>query len=77
MAKVVGMDPQQYRVFLPGTRFFDAAANRQAFDSQNPQSLVRVAPTIAAFLLSNKLIEGHPDAAQGVDRSLLDAAVTP
>jgi NitT/TauT family transport system substrate-binding protein len=77
MAKVVGMDPQQYKVFLPGTRFFDAAANRQAFDPQNPQSLVRVAPTIAAFLLSNKLIEGHPDAAQGVDRSLLDAAVTP
>jgi NitT/TauT family transport system substrate-binding protein len=77
MAKVVGMDPQQYRVFLPGTRFFDAAANRQAFDPQNPQSLVRVAPTIAAFLQSNKLIEGRPDAAQGVDRSLLDAAVTP
>jgi NitT/TauT family transport system substrate-binding protein len=77
MAKVVGMDPQQYRVFLPGTRFFDAAANRAAFDPQNPQSLVRVAPTITAFLLSNKLIEGHPDAERGVDRSLLDAAVTP
>jgi NitT/TauT family transport system substrate-binding protein len=77
MAKVVAMDPQQYRVFLPGTRFFDAAANRQAFDPQNPQSLVRVAPTITAFLLSNKLIEGHPDAEKGVDRSLLDAAVTP
>ena len=60
MAKVVGMDPQQYRVFLPGTRFFDAAANRDAFDPQSPQSLVRVAPTIAAFLLSNKLIDGHP-----------------
>jgi len=77
MAKVVGMDPQQYRVFLPGTRFFDAAANRAAFDPQNAQSLVRVAPTIAAFLLSNKLIEGKPDAERGVDRSLLDAAVTP
>jgi NitT/TauT family transport system substrate-binding protein len=77
MAKVVGMDPQQYRVFLPGTRFSDAAANRAAFDPENPQSLIRVAPTIAAFLLSNKLIEGHPDAQRGVDRSLLDAAVTP
>jgi NitT/TauT family transport system substrate-binding protein len=50
MAKVVGMDPQQYHVFLPGTRF---------------------------FLLSNKLIEGHPDAERGVDRTLLDAALTP
>jgi NitT/TauT family transport system substrate-binding protein len=77
MAKVVGMDPQQYHVFLPGTRFFDAAANRAAFDPQNPQSLVHVAPTIAAFLLSNKLIEGHPDAERGVDRTLLDAALTP
>lgn len=77
MAKVVGMDPEQYRVFLPGTRFFDAAANRDAFDSRNEQSLVRVAPVIAAFLLSNKLIEGHPDADRGVDRSLLDAALSP
>jgi NitT/TauT family transport system substrate-binding protein len=77
MAKVVGMDPEQYRVFLPGTRFFDAAANREAFDPRSEHSLVRVAPTIAAFLLSNKLIDGQPDAAKGVDRSLLDAALTP
>ena len=77
MAKVVGMDPEQYRVFLPGTRFFDAAANREAFDARNERSLVRVAPTIATFLQSNKLIEGHPDAERGVDPSLLDAALTP
>ena len=75
MSKVVSMSPQQYRVFLPGTRFFDAAANLEAFDSSNPHSLVRVAPSIAAFLLSNKLIDGQPDAAKGVDRSLLDAAL--
>jgi NitT/TauT family transport system substrate-binding protein len=77
MAKVVGMDPEQYRVFLPGTRFFDAAANRDAFDAHSEHSLVRVAPTIAAFLLSNKLIDALPDATKGVDRSLLDAASTP
>jgi NitT/TauT family transport system substrate-binding protein len=77
MAKVVGMDPEQYRVFLPGTRFFDAAANREAFDAQKEHSLVRVAPTLAAFLQSNKLIEGRPDAERGVDPSLLDAALTP
>jgi NitT/TauT family transport system substrate-binding protein len=77
MAKVVGMDPEQYRVFLPGTRFFDAAANRDAFDPNSEHSLVRVAPTIAAFLLSNKLIDALPDAAKGVDRSLLDAAWSP
>jgi NitT/TauT family transport system substrate-binding protein len=75
MSHVVSMSPEQYRVFLPGTRFFDATANQQAFDAHNPQALVSVAPTIAAFLLSNKLIEGQPDAARAVDRSLLDEAI--
>lgn len=75
MAKVVSLSPEQYRVFLPGTRFFDALANEEAFDVKSPKGLVNVAPTIAAFLLSNKLIDGHPDAAQAVDRSLLDAAL--
>ncbi len=75
MSKVVGLSPQQYRVLLPGTHFFDAAANQEAFDPQSPKGLVNVAPTIAAFLLSNKLIDGRPDAAQAVDRSLLDAAL--
>ena len=76
MSHVVGMSPDQYRVFLPGTRFFDAAANQEAFDAHNPQSLVNVAPTIAAFLSSNKLLDGQPDAARSVDRSLLDEALT-
>jgi NitT/TauT family transport system substrate-binding protein len=76
MSKVVSMSPDQYRVFLPGTRFFDARANLEAFDASNPNSLVRVAPSIAAFLLSNKLIDGQPDAAKGIDRSVLDAAIT-
>jgi len=75
MSKVVRMSPERYRVFLPGTRFFDAAANLEAFDANNPRSLVRVAPSIAAFLLANKLIDGQPDAAKGVDHSLLDAAL--
>ena len=77
MAKVVGMDKAQYRVFLPGTKFFDAAANRDAFDPHSPRSLVSVAPTIGGFLLSNKLIDAQPDATKGVDRSLIDAALTP
>ena len=75
MSRVVGMSPDQYRVFLPGTRFFDATANQQAFDARNPRALVNVAPTIAAFLLSNKLIDGQPVAARAVDRSLLDEAL--
>jgi NitT/TauT family transport system substrate-binding protein len=77
MSKVVSMDAAQYRVFLPGTRFFDRDANASAFDAKEPHSLVRVAPTIAAFLLSNKLIDGQPQAAQGVDGSLLQEALHP
>ncbi|MGC1458148.1 MAG: ABC transporter substrate-binding protein [Steroidobacteraceae bacterium] len=75
MSKVVSMAPDQYRVFLPGTRFFDAAANQEAFDPKSPRSLVSVAPNLAAFLLANKLIDGRPDAAKGVDRSVIDAAI--
>ncbi len=75
MSKVVSLSPEQYRVFLPGTHFFDAAANLEAFDPKSPKGLVSVAPTIAAFLLSNKLIDGQPDAPKAVDRSLLDAAL--
>jgi NitT/TauT family transport system substrate-binding protein len=75
MSRIVSMSPEQYRVFLPGTRFFDAAANLEAFDPKSPRSLVRVAPNIGAFLLANKLIDGQPDAAKGVDRSLIDAAI--
>lgn len=75
MAKVVSMKPEEYAVFLPGTRFFDAAANTAAFDPKQPQSLVAVAPTIAAFLNEHKLIEGKPDAAKGVDGSLLAEAL--
>lgn len=75
MAKVVSMDPAQYKVFLPGTRLFDAAANQDAFTPTSPTSLIAVAPTIASFLMANKLLDGKPDAAAGLDRSILDAAL--
>lgn len=75
MAKVVGMKPEDYKVFLPGTRFFDAAANRAAFDAAQPASLQAVAPTIAGFLHDNKLLEGKPDAGRGVDATLLAEAL--
>jgi len=75
LAKVVGMKPADYKVFLPGTRFFDAAANAEAFDPRSSHSLVAVAPIIATFLINNKLIDGKPDAGTGVDRSIFDQAV--
>ncbi|MCB4360499.1 ABC transporter substrate-binding protein [Quatrionicoccus australiensis] len=75
MSKVVSMKADEYKVFLPGTKFFDAAANQAAFNAADPKSLQTVAPTIAKFLLDNKLIDGKPDAAKGIDASLLTEAL--
>lgn len=75
MAKVVGMDAKDYKVFLPGTRFFDQQANLKAFGpATDPISLLGVAPTIAKFLLDNKLMEGKVDFARGIDASLVKEA---
>jgi NitT/TauT family transport system substrate-binding protein len=72
MAKVVGMDAKDYKVFLPGTKFFDQQANLQAFGpATDPTSLLGVAPTIVKFLLDNKLLEGKVDFAKGIDASLV------
>ena len=75
MSKVVGMTPAEYKVFMPGTRFFDSAANQSAFDGKQAQSLAATAPTIAAFLTEHKLIDGKPDAARGIDATLLADAL--
>ena len=76
MSKVVDMKPQEYKVFLPGTRFFDAKLNQQAMgDASQPLSLLGVAPTVVKFLSENKLLEGTPDVAKGIDASLLADAL--
>jgi NitT/TauT family transport system substrate-binding protein len=75
MAKVVSMDPAEYKIFLPGTRFFTQKDNLQAFGpASTSQSLLAVSPTIIKFLSDNKLIEGKPDAAKGLDASLVKEA---
>jgi NitT/TauT family transport system substrate-binding protein len=71
MSKVVSMKPAEYQVFLPGTRFFNAADNLAAMDAANPKSLVAVGPAIHQFLSSNKLVEGAVDFGNGIDKSLL------
>jgi len=72
MAKVVGMEAKEYKIFLPGTRFFDQKANLQAFGpASDATSLLGVAPTIAKFLVDNKLMEGKVDYAKGLDASLV------
>jgi NitT/TauT family transport system substrate-binding protein len=75
MAKVVGMEAKEYKIFLPGTKFFDQKANLQAFGSAtDPTSLLGVAPTIAKFLVDNKLMEGKVDYVKGLDASLVKEA---
>lgn len=75
MAKVVGMEAKEYKIFLPGTKFFDQKANLQAFGpASDATSLLGVAPTIAKFLLDNKLMEGKVDYAKGLDASLVKEA---
>jgi NitT/TauT family transport system substrate-binding protein len=72
MGKVVNMPAAEYKIFLPGTRFFDQKANMQAFGpASDPTSLLGAAPTIAKFLLDNKLMEGKVDFAKGLDGSLV------
>lgn len=75
MAKVVSLPAADYKVFLPGTRFFNAQANEEAFNPASATSLQSVAPVIADFLLSNRLIDGKPDAGKGLDASLLAEAL--
>jgi NitT/TauT family transport system substrate-binding protein len=72
MAKVVSMKPDEYKVFLPGTRFFGQKDNLQAFGpASDSKSLLGVGPTIEKFLAENKLLEGKVDFAKGLDASLV------
>jgi len=75
MSKVVSMDAAEYKVFLPGTRFFAQKENLEAFGpASKSQSLLGVSPTIIKFLTDNKLIDGKPDPSKGLDSSLVKEA---
>lgn len=76
MSKIVGLTPEEYKVFLPGTRFFGQAENLEAFgsDASTTKTLIGAAPTIVRFLEDNKLIEGKADFARALDASLVREA---
>jgi NitT/TauT family transport system substrate-binding protein len=75
MAKVVGMQADEYKVFLPGTRFFGEKENLDAFGAaSDSKSLLASAPVIVKFLDDNKLIEGKPAYAKALDASLVKEA---
>lgn len=76
MAKVVGMKPDAYKIFLPGTHFFSLEDNLKALGPETePSSLLAVGPTIAQFLKDNRLIYNAPDQTMGVDASLVAEAL--
>jgi NitT/TauT family transport system substrate-binding protein len=69
------MQPDEYKVFLPGTRFFGEKENLEAFGAaSDSKSLLASAPVIVKFLDDNKLIEGKPDYAKALDASLVKEA---
>lgn len=62
MAKVVEQKPEDYKAFLPGTKFFDLDANLNAFEKRTDDaSLVGSGKKIADFLKSIDLIKTVPD----------------
>ncbi|MCW5626366.1 MAG: ABC transporter substrate-binding protein [Burkholderiales bacterium] len=73
MAKVVELSVDEYRVFLPGTRFFGQKENLEAFGTgtDTTKTLMGAAPVIVKFLEQYKLIEGKPDFAKALDASLV------
>jgi len=75
MSHVVSMPAAEYKVFLPGTKFFNEKDNMQAFGpASDATSLLGVAPSVSKFLLDNKLMEGTADFAKGLDDSLIKEA---
>jgi NitT/TauT family transport system substrate-binding protein len=62
MAKVVEQKPEDYKVFLPGTKFFDLKANLEAFEKRSDdKSLAGSGKTICDFLKGVDLIKKVPD----------------
>lgn len=75
MSKVVELSPAEYKVFLPGTRFFGEKDNLEALGSATtPRSLLATAPVIVKFLEEHKLIDGKPEFAKAIDASLVKEA---
>lgn len=63
MAKVVEQKPADYQAFLPGTKFFDLAANLEAFEKKekDPKSLYGSGKVISDFLKGLDLIKTVPN----------------
>ena len=62
MAKVVEQKPEDYKVFLPGTKLFDLKANTEAFEKRaDDKSLAGSGKTISEFLKGLDQIKKIPE----------------
>jgi NitT/TauT family transport system substrate-binding protein len=74
MAKVVEQKPADYKVFLPGTKFFDLKANLEAFEkSSDDKSLSGSGKTISDFLKGLDQIKKIPDYDAALDPQFVKA----
>ena len=76
MAKVVEQKPEDYKAFLPGTKFFDLKANLKAFkkDDADVHSLYGSGKIISDFLVQKGLMKKVPDYAGALDATFVEAA---
>ncbi len=75
MAKVVEQKPEDYKAFLPGTKFFDLKANLKAFkkDDADVHSLYGSGRVISEFLVQSGLMKKVPDYAAALDATFVEA----
>ena len=72
MAKVVKQEPEKYRIFLSGARFFNEKDNLDSFAAaSNSRSLAAVSVPLIKFLKDKKLVEGDVSIADAIDSSLI------
>ena len=74
MAKVDAEKPEEYKAFLPGTKFFDLNANLEAFQVGNSdKSLAGSGKKIGAFLQAKELIQTIPDVTIVIEPKFVNA----
>jgi len=74
MAKVDAAKPEDYKAFLPGTKFFDLSANLEAFQAGNSdKSLVGSGRKISSFLQAKEVIKTIPDIATILEPKFVNA----
>lgn len=74
MAKVVEQKPEDYKAFLPGTKFFDLKANQRAFTKDDDvHSLYGSGKVIQDFLISTGLQKKKADYEAALEPKFVDA----